>query len=64
MEHNNLSRPLAYTVKQACALSTIGKTTLYRLASDGKLRLIRVGGRTVIPADSLHALLDARGVEK
>jgi excisionase family DNA binding protein len=57
-------RPLAYTVKQACALSTFGKTTLYRLAADGKLRLTRVGGRTVIPADSLHALLDAQGVEK
>jgi excisionase family DNA binding protein len=49
---------LAYSIKQASKISSLGKTTLYRHAKLGSLRMIRVGGRTVIPAESLHALLE------
>lgn len=52
------TQPLAYSIKQASEVSSLGKTTLYRHANRGNLRLVRVGGRTIIPADSLHALLD------
>jgi excisionase family DNA binding protein len=51
------TQPIAYSLKQASEISSLGKTTLYRHAQRGNLRLVRVGGRTVIPADSLHALL-------
>lgn len=51
------TQPIAYSIKQATEVSSLGKTTLYRHANRGNLRLIRVGGRTIIPADSLHALL-------
>jgi excisionase family DNA binding protein len=54
------NKPIAYSIKQACELSSLGKTTIYRIAQLGKLRLIRVGGRTVVSADSLHALLEGR----
>lgn len=52
------NKPIAYSIKQACELSSLGKTTLYRQAQRGKLRLVRVGGRTVVPADSLRAFLN------
>jgi excisionase family DNA binding protein len=50
--------PLAYSVKEASKVSSLGKTTLYRHANRGSLRMIRIGGRTVITAESLHALLE------
>ena len=52
------NKPIAYSIKQACELSSLGKTTLYRQAQRGKLRLVRVGGRTVVPADSLYSFLN------
>lgn len=49
--------PLAYSIKGACAASSLGRTTIYGHIAAGRLKGIRVGGRTIIPADSLHALL-------
>jgi excisionase family DNA binding protein len=37
--------------------SSLGKTKMYELINQGKLQAIRIGGRTVIPADSLQALV-------
>lgn len=48
---------LAYSVKEACLASSLGKTTLYSHIAAKRLRAVRIGGRTVIPADSLHALI-------
>ncbi|MFW2448613.1 MAG: helix-turn-helix domain-containing protein [Qipengyuania pacifica] len=48
---------IAYSIKEACKASSLGRTTLYARISDGSLRAVRIGGRTVIPADSLHALI-------
>jgi excisionase family DNA binding protein len=48
---------LAYSIKEACAASSLGRTTLYAHIAAGRLRAHRIGGRTVIPADSLHALV-------
>ena len=47
---------LAYSITQACAASSLGKTTIYAHIAAGRLRAIHVGGRTLIPADSLRAL--------
>ena len=49
--------PLAYRISDACRVAGIGKTSLYALAAAGKLRLIRVAGRTLVPADDLRALI-------
>lgn len=48
---------LAFSIREACAVSSLGKTTLYTHMNSGRLKAIRVGGRTLIPADSLRALL-------
>ena len=48
---------LAYSVKEACAISSLGRTTLYAHIAAGRLQTRRIGGRTIIPADSLRALI-------
>ena len=48
---------LAYSIKEACAASSLGRTSIYAAIAAGSLKAIRVGGRTLIPAESLHALL-------
>ncbi len=50
-------QPLAYSIRQATVATSIGKTRLYELIKEGRLVARRIGGRTVIPADSLHALI-------
>ena len=49
--------PLAYSIKQACEVSSLGRTVIYSNIKAGRLRAIRIGGRTVIPASSLQALI-------
>jgi excisionase family DNA binding protein len=48
---------LAYSIREACEATSLGKTTVYSHIAAGRLRTVRVGGRTIIPADSLHALI-------
>lgn len=48
---------LAYSISEACQASSLGRTTIYALIGAGKLQAVRVGGRTVIPATSLSALV-------
>lgn len=48
---------LAYSIKEACQASSLGRSTLYKYISAGRLKAIRVGGRTIIPVEELQALL-------
>jgi len=48
---------IAYSIKEACHASSLGRTTIYNHIAAGRLRAVRIGGRTVIPAESLHALI-------
>lgn len=50
--------PLAYSVSEACRVSSLGKTRLYQLIGEGRLAARKVGKRTLIPAASLRALID------
>ncbi len=52
--------PLAYSVKEACRVSSIGRTALYQHISAGRLEARKLGRRTLIPADSLRRLLEGR----
>ena len=49
---------LGYSVAEACAALSLGKTSLYAHIATGRLRKVRLGRRTIIPTDSLKALLD------
>lgn len=50
--------PLAYSVNEACRVSSIGRTCLYQLIAEGKLEVRKIGRRTVITARSLRALIE------
>jgi excisionase family DNA binding protein len=53
--------PLSYTLDDAAAVSGLSRSTLYRHGAAGRLRLVKVGGRTLVCAASLRALLKAEG---
>ncbi|WP_416194500.1 helix-turn-helix domain-containing protein [Sphingomonas sp. 10B4] len=58
MNTTNIELPkLAYSVREACAASSLGRTKLWALINDGHLKVTRIGGRTIIPVESLHALV-------
>lgn len=48
---------IAFSIREACQASSLGRTTIYAHIAAGRLRAVRIGGRTVIPAESLHALI-------
>jgi len=49
--------PLAYSIKEASRVSSLGRTRLYQLIGEGRLEARKVGKRTLIPAASLRALI-------
>ena len=55
---NQHTPKLGYSIREACHASSLGRTTLYKAISTGRLRAVRVGGRTIIPAEALHALIE------
>jgi len=50
--------PLAVSIKDACRITGLGKTTLYELAKDRRLKLTRIGSRTLVPMSELHRLVN------
>ena len=46
---------LTYTVKEAAAALGVGKSGLYKAMAEGKLVAVKLGNRTLIPADALRA---------
>ena len=54
---NVIIEPLAYSVGDACRVSSLGRTRLYQLIGEGRLEVRKIGKRTLIPAASLRALI-------
>ena len=48
---------LAYSIREACEASSLGRSTIYARIAEGALRTKRVGGRVIILAEDLRALL-------
>jgi excisionase family DNA binding protein len=48
---------LSYSILEACTATSLSRTTIYKHIAAGRLRVTRIGGRTVIPTESLHALV-------
>ena len=47
---------LSYSIAEAEIVSNLSRSTLYREVSRGHLRLVKVGKRSLIPADALERL--------
>lgn len=50
-------RKIAYSIREACKVTSLGRSTLYSHIAANRLKAVRIGGRTLIPAESLHALI-------
>ena len=50
--------PLAYSVSEACKVSSFGRTYLYQLINEGRLEARKFGKRTLITARSLRTLIE------
>ncbi|WP_372731909.1 helix-turn-helix transcriptional regulator [Novosphingobium sp.] len=48
---------LAYSIKEVVHVTSLARSTVYNHIAKGRLKAVRIGGRTVVPAESLHALL-------
>lgn len=62
-DNSNSSKlePLAYSIAEACRVSSLGRTRLYGLIGEGRLQSRKIGKRTLIPAASLRALIEGEG---
>ncbi|OXE35179.1 MAG: excisionase [Phenylobacterium zucineum] len=54
-------QPIAYSIKDACRLSSLARSTLYRAIASGALKVTKVGGRTLVPAHALRRLGTGEG---
>lgn len=52
--------PLAYSIADACRVTSIGRTRLYNLIAEGRLEVRKIGRRSLIPATSLRALIEGQ----
>jgi excisionase family DNA binding protein len=58
MPSENLNPPkIAYSIREAVQASSLSRSTIYNHIAAGRLAARKIGGRTIIPADALHALI-------
>jgi excisionase family DNA binding protein len=53
---NRATTRLAWRVNDACPALGISRSHLYDLAAAGKIRLIKIGRRTVVPDDEVQRI--------
>ncbi len=49
--------PFAFRVNDATKIIGLSRGSLYDLEKSGKLRFVRIAGRTLVPADELRRLI-------
>lgn len=54
-------KPLTVTVPVALAITGIGRTKLYALIAEGRVKIVKVDGRTLVNYASLEALTATGG---
>ena len=52
--------PIAYMIPQACEVSGLGRSSLYKLLKSGELRAVKHGKKTLILDKDLRSWLNAR----
>lgn len=54
---NHVTPKLAFTIAEACHSVGIKRSKLYELIGQGRIETRKIGSRTIIPAESLRALV-------
>ncbi|WP_210235284.1 helix-turn-helix domain-containing protein [Mesorhizobium sp. M00.F.Ca.ET.217.01.1.1] len=49
---------LAYPIDEACWAIGVGRSVLYRFHREGKVEFRKLGGRTLVPVESLRRLIE------
>lgn len=52
---------ISYTITEAIAATGIGRSTLFALIRDDRVKSVRIGRRRLILADSLRAFVEGAG---
>ncbi|WP_060979214.1 MULTISPECIES: helix-turn-helix domain-containing protein [Pseudomonadota] len=55
--HCTSTPQIAYSITEACRLTSLGRSTIYSCLAQGALQARKVGRRRLILAESLHALI-------
>jgi excisionase family DNA binding protein len=50
--------PLALSVNDTAKALSLGRTSIYSMISDGRLKAFKLGRRTLIKAESVRRLID------
>jgi excisionase family DNA binding protein len=53
-----------YTIEETMSLLKVSRAGLYRLMSSGKLKHVKLGGRTLIKESELSRFIDSLGGEE
>jgi excisionase family DNA binding protein len=53
----SLDAPKSRRINDACRVLGVGRSTLYKLAADDKIKLVRVLGRTLVPESEIERLV-------
>mgnify|MGYP001176252297 CR=1 FL=1 len=48
---------LAYSIKEFCAATSLGRTTVYELIAAGQLSSVKVGAKTLVRAEEAKRFL-------
>ena len=51
---------LVYSVNETARLLSIGRTSIYAMIADGRLKSFKLGRRTLIRGESIRRLVDER----
>jgi excisionase family DNA binding protein len=58
-ERNDMTNILTVTIPQACNMTGLGRSTMYRLFDEGKIPKLKVGNRTLIKVADLQAYIES-----
>jgi excisionase family DNA binding protein len=48
----------AWPIREGAHRIGVGRTSIYKLAADGKIRLVKIAGRTLIPDSEIARLVE------
>lgn len=51
---------LGYSIRSAARAIDVSERTIYNLVEAGKLRMVKIGRRSIIPASDLRALVEGK----
>ncbi len=57
---NKLTQPerIVYRINNVCLVLGLGRSSVYKLAAEGKIKLISIAGRSVITVESVRNLVN------